>query len=64
LRPGYRSLEHLSDPNSGEVTEIVLHSLASAVVPKFSAKYSGVRIDVKLANPGEHQLREFKEAQD
>jgi DNA-binding transcriptional LysR family regulator len=65
LRQGYRSLEHLSDPNSGEVrlgcTEIILHSLASAVVRKFSAKYPGVQIDVKLANPGEHQLRELRE---
>jgi DNA-binding transcriptional LysR family regulator len=65
LRQGYRSLEHLSDPNSGEVrlgcTEIVLHSLASAFVRKFSKKYPGVQIDVKLANPGEHQLRELRE---
>jgi DNA-binding transcriptional LysR family regulator len=65
LRQGYRSLEHLSDPNSGEVrlgcTEIVLHTLASAVVRKFSTKYPGVQIDVKLANPGQHQLRELRE---
>jgi DNA-binding transcriptional LysR family regulator len=62
---GFRSLEHLSDPNSGEVrvgcTEIILHSLASAVVRKFSGKYPGVQVDVKLANPGEHQLRELRE---
>jgi DNA-binding transcriptional LysR family regulator len=65
LQQGYRSLEHLSDPNSGEVrlgcTEIILHSLASAVVRKFSAKHAGVEIDVRLANPGEHQLRELRE---
>jgi DNA-binding transcriptional LysR family regulator len=65
LRQGYRSLEDLSDPNSGEVrlgcTEIILHSLASAVVRNFSAKYPGVQVDVKLANPGEHQLRELRE---
>src|SRR3954462_2324843 len=51
LRQGYRSLEFLSDPNSGEVrlgcTEIILHSLASAVVRNFSAKYPGVQVDVK-----------------
>lgn len=65
LRQGYRSLEYLSDPNSGEVrlgcTEIILHGLASAIVRKFSAKYPGVQVDVKLANPGEHQLRELRE---
>src|SRR5690242_9876802 len=62
LQQGYRSLEHLADPNAGEVrlgcTEIILHSLASAVLRKFSAKYPGVQVDVKLAKPGEHQLRE------
>lgn len=62
---GFRSLEHLSNPNAGEVrlgcTEIILHSLASAIVRKFSAKYPGVQVDVKLANPGEHQLRELRE---
>jgi DNA-binding transcriptional LysR family regulator len=65
LRQGYRLLENLSDPNSGEVrlgcTEIILHSLASAVVRRFSAKYPCVQVDVKLANPGEHQLRELRE---
>jgi DNA-binding transcriptional LysR family regulator len=65
LRQSYRSLENLSDPNSGEVrlgcTEIILHSLASTVVRKFSAKYPGAQVDVKLANPGEHQLRELRE---
>lgn len=65
LRQGYRSLEYLADPNSGEVrlgcTEIILHSLASAIVRRFSAKCPGVQVDVKLANPGEHQLRELRE---
>jgi DNA-binding transcriptional LysR family regulator len=65
LRQGYRSLEHLSDPSSGEVrlgcTDIILHSLASTVIRNFSAKYPGVQLDVKLANPGEHQLRELRE---
>lgn len=65
LRQGHRSLEHLSDPNSGEVrlgcTDIILHSLAPMVLRHFSAKYPGVHIDVKLANPGEHQLRELRE---
>lgn len=65
LRQGYRSLEHLSNPNSGEVrvgcTEIILHSLASVVVRTFSTKYPGAQVDVKLANPGEHQLRELRE---
>lgn len=65
LRQSCLSLENLSDPNSGEVrlgcTEIILHSLASSVVRKFSAKYPGVQVDVKLTNPGEHQLRELRE---
>jgi len=65
LRQGYRSLEHLSDPNSGEVrlgcTDIILHSLASTVIRKFSAKHPGVQLEVKLANPGEHHLRELRE---
>lgn len=65
LRQGHRSLENLSDPNSGEVrlgcTEIILHSLASTVVRKFSSQHPGVQIDVRLANPGEHQLRELRE---
>jgi DNA-binding transcriptional LysR family regulator len=64
LRQAYRSLENLSDPNSGEVrlgcTDIILHSLASTVIRKFSAKYPGVQVDVKLTNPGEHQLRELR----
>lgn len=65
LRQGYRSLEHLADPHSGEVrlgcTEIILHSLASTVVRTFSARHPGVQVDVKLANPGEHQFRELRE---
>jgi DNA-binding transcriptional LysR family regulator len=50
LRQGYRSLEHLADPNSGEVrlgcTEIILHRPAPAVVRKFSAKHPGVQVEV------------------
>jgi DNA-binding transcriptional LysR family regulator len=65
LRQGSRSLEHLADPNAGEVrlgcTEIILHSLAADVVRKFAAKHPGVQVDVNLANPGEHQLRELRE---
>jgi DNA-binding transcriptional LysR family regulator len=65
LRQGYRSLEHLSDPNVGEIrlgcTDIILHSLAPAVIRNFLLKYPGVQLDVKLANPGEHQLRELRE---
>jgi DNA-binding transcriptional LysR family regulator len=62
---GLRSLEHLSDPNSGEVrlgcTEIIIHSLAPTIVRKFSRKYPGVQLDVKLTNPGEYQIQELRE---
>ncbi|MFY9952692.1 LysR family transcriptional regulator [Bradyrhizobium sp.] len=65
MRQGVRSLEHLSDPNSGEVrlgcTEIVIHSLAPTIVRKFSQKYPGVQLDVKLTNPGEYQIQELRE---
>jgi DNA-binding transcriptional LysR family regulator len=65
MRQGLRSLEHLSDPNSGEVrlgcTEIVIHSLAPTIVRKFSHKYPGVQLDVKLTNPGEYQIQELRE---
>jgi DNA-binding transcriptional LysR family regulator len=65
MQQGLRSLEHLSDPNSGEVrlgcTEVVIHSLAPAIVRTFSRKYPGVQLDVKLANPGEHQLQQLRE---
>jgi DNA-binding transcriptional LysR family regulator len=55
----------LSDPNSGDVrlgcTEIVIHSLAPTIVRKFSQKYPGVQLDVKLTNPGEYQIQELRE---
>src|SRR5271156_2242699 len=51
MRQGLRSLEHLSDPNSGEVrlgcTEAVVHSLVPTMVRRFSQKYPGVQLDVK-----------------
>jgi DNA-binding transcriptional LysR family regulator len=65
MQQGLRSLAHLSDPNSGEVrlgcTEIIVHSLAPTIIRRFSQKYPGVQLDVKLANPGEHQIRELRE---
>jgi DNA-binding transcriptional LysR family regulator len=65
MQQGLRSLEHLSDPNSGEVrlgcTDIILHSLVPPIVRKFSAKYPGVQLDVRLTNPGEHQIQELRE---
>jgi DNA-binding transcriptional LysR family regulator len=65
MQQGLRSLEHLSDPHSGEVrlgcTDIILHSLVPPVVQTFSAKYPGVQLDVKLTNPGEHQIQELRE---
>jgi DNA-binding transcriptional LysR family regulator len=65
MRQGLRSLEHLSDPNSGEVrlgcTDIILHSLVPPIVRKFSTKYPGVQLDVNLTNPGEHQIHELRE---
>jgi DNA-binding transcriptional LysR family regulator len=65
MQQGLRSLEHLSDPNSGEVrlgcTEIVIHSLAPTIVRRFSQKYPGVQLDVKLTNPGEYQIQELRE---
>jgi len=65
MRQGLRSLEHLSDPNSGEVrvgcTEIVIHSLAPSIVRKFLQKYPGVQLDVKLTNPGEYQIQELRD---
>jgi DNA-binding transcriptional LysR family regulator len=64
LRCGINIFDELR-PNSGEVrlgcTDIILPSLASTVVRKFSAKYPGVQFDVRLVNPGEHQLRELRE---
>jgi DNA-binding transcriptional LysR family regulator len=65
MRQGLRSLEHLSDPNAGEVklgcTEIIIHSLAPAIVRRFSQKYPGVQLEVKLTNPGEYQIQELRE---
>jgi DNA-binding transcriptional LysR family regulator len=65
MQQGLRSLEHLSDPDSGEVrlgcTDIILHSLVPPIVREFSAKYPGVQLDVKLTNPGEHQIQELRE---
>jgi DNA-binding transcriptional LysR family regulator len=65
MQQGLRSLEHLSDPNRGEVrlgcTDIILHSLVPPIVRKFSRKYPGVQLDVKLTNPGEHQIQELRE---
>lgn len=62
---GLRSLEHLSDPNSGEVklgcTDIILHSLVPPIVQRFSKTNPGVQLDVKLTNPGEHQIQELRE---
>jgi molybdate transport repressor ModE-like protein len=65
MHQGLRALEHLSDPNSGEVrlgcTEAMLFSAVPAVVRRFSQKHTGIRLDVKLTNPGEvQQLRERK----
>lgn len=65
MQQGLRSLEHLSDPSSGEVrlgcTDIILHSLVPPIVRKFSAKFPGVQLDIRLTNPGEHQVQELRE---
>jgi DNA-binding transcriptional LysR family regulator len=65
MQQGLRSLEYLSDPNSGEVrlgcTDIILHSLMPPIVRRFSKQYPGVQLDVKLTNPGEHQIQELRE---
>jgi DNA-binding transcriptional LysR family regulator len=65
MQQGLRSLEYLSDPNSGEVklgcTDIILHSLVPAIVRRFSREHPGVQLDVKLTNPGEHQFQELRE---
>jgi DNA-binding transcriptional LysR family regulator len=65
MQQGLRSLEHLSDPNSGEVrlgcTDIILHSLMPPIVRKFSRAYPGVQLDVKLTNPGGQQIQELRE---
>jgi DNA-binding transcriptional LysR family regulator len=65
MQQGLRSLEHLSDPNTGEVrlgcTDIILHSLVPAIVREYSKKYPGVQLDVKLTNPGGHQIQELRD---
>jgi DNA-binding transcriptional LysR family regulator len=65
MRQGLRSLENLSDPNSGEVrlgcTDIILNSLVPEIVRRFSRAYPRVQLDVKLTNPGEHQIQELRE---
>ena len=65
MQQGLRALEHLSDPNSGEVrlgcTDIILHSLVPPIVRKFSAMYPSVQLEVRLTNPGEHQIHEVRE---
>jgi DNA-binding transcriptional LysR family regulator len=65
MQQGLRSLEHLSDPNSGEVrlgcTDIILHSLVPSIVRRFSGQYPGVQLDVALTNPGQHQVHELRE---
>jgi DNA-binding transcriptional LysR family regulator len=65
MQQGLRLLEYLSDPNSGEVrlgcTDIILHSLVPPIVRRFSRQHPGVQLDVKLTNPGEHQIQELRE---
>ena len=65
MRQGLRSLEHLSDPNSGEVrlgcTDIILHSVVPTIVRRFSSRYPGVQLDVTLTNPGQHQIQQLRE---
>ena len=67
IQQGLRSLHHLSDPNSGEVrlgcTDIILNSLVTPIVRSFASDHPGVQLDVKLANPGEHQLQQLCERQ-
>jgi DNA-binding transcriptional LysR family regulator len=65
MQQGLRSLDHLSDPNSGEVrlgcTDIILNSLVPPIVRRFAKDNPGVQLDVKLANPGEHQVQQLRE---
>jgi DNA-binding transcriptional LysR family regulator len=67
MQQGLRSLDHLSDPNSGEVrlgcTDIIMNSLMPPIVRSFARERPGVQLDVKLANPGEHQLQQLRERQ-
>ncbi|HEY2841558.1 MAG TPA: LysR family transcriptional regulator, partial [Pirellulales bacterium] len=64
MQQGLRSLDHLSDPNSGEVrlgcTDIILNSLVPPMVRKFAKQFPRVQLDVKLANPGEHQVQQLR----
>jgi DNA-binding transcriptional LysR family regulator len=65
MQQGLRSLEYLSNPNSGEVrlgcTDIILHSLMPLIARRFSKQHSGVQLDIKLTNPGEHQTQQLRE---
>jgi DNA-binding transcriptional LysR family regulator len=65
MQQSLRSLQYLSDPNSGEVrlgcTDIILHSLVPPIVRRFARQHPGVQLDVKLTNPGEHQIQELRE---
>lgn len=67
MQQGLRSLDYLSDPNSGEVrlgcTDIIMNSLVPPIVRSFAREYPGVQLDVKLANPGEHQVQQLRERQ-
>jgi DNA-binding transcriptional LysR family regulator len=38
-----------------------VHSLAPAIVRRYLKKYPGVQLDVKLTNPGEHQIQELRD---
>ena len=65
MQQGLRSLEYLSDPNVGEVrlgcTDIIMNSLVPPIVRRFSKEHPNVQLDVKLANPGEHQIQQLRE---
>jgi DNA-binding transcriptional LysR family regulator len=67
MQQSLRSLDYLSDPNSGEVrlgcTDIILNSLVPPIVRSFAREYPRVQLDVKLANPGEHQVQQLRERQ-
>jgi DNA-binding transcriptional LysR family regulator len=65
MQQGLRSLDYLSDPNSDEVrlgcTDVILNSLVPPIFRRFAKEYPGVQLDVKLANPGEHQIQQLPE---
>jgi DNA-binding transcriptional LysR family regulator len=65
MQQGLRALDHLSDPNSGEVrlgcTDIILNSLVPPIVQQFCKAHPGAQLDVKLANPGEDQIQQLRE---